>query len=127
MSSTDGREGRPPAAADETTAEAAAARLFDEVFVPLAEQLREHGVSPADVMARRTAESFYEPVPAFTRADFDIPAGGGSEALRAALLRQWRNEPELHALAEHVARLSGEIGVEREQSAEVSPFLYVMF
>jgi len=128
MDSTEGGGGgasREPAG--EQSIERAAAQLFDEVLAPLAAQLREANASLADVAPRREAESFYEPVRAFARADFEIAAGGDPETLRAALLQEWRNEPALHALAGHLARLSNEIGVEREQSAEVSPFLYVMF
>jgi len=126
-STEEGGGGASRESAGEGSIESAAAQLFDEVLVPLAERLREAHASLADVAPRRVAESFYEPVPSFTRADFEIAPGGDPEALRAALLHEWRNEPALHALAGHLARLSGEIGVEREQSAEVSPFLYVMF
>jgi hypothetical protein len=128
MGSTEGEAGGgSPEPAGERSIESAALQLFDEVLVPLAAQLRAADTSLADVAPRRAAESFYEPVRAFARADFEIVAGGDPETLRAALLQQWKDEPALHPLAEHLARLSGEIGVEREQSAEVSPFLYVMF
>ncbi len=48
------------------------------------------------------------------------------KALRAALLARWRDRPELHPLADRLAALHAELGP-GEQSAEVDPFVYVMF
>ena len=65
--------------------------------------------------------------PAFGKPDFALPAFGDAEALRAALLAQWADTPDLHPLAGKLAQLFEQIGVEIEQSSELSPFVYVMF
>ena len=127
MSSTEPTKDAPARPGDEGASGAAAARLFDEVLAPLAARLREAGAVLADVAPRRAADSYFEPVSRFTRADFEIVSGGDPETLRLALLQQWKAEPSLHDLVEGLVRLAGEVDVEREQSAEVSPFLYVMF
>ena len=128
MSSTDGAAADPEAG-EETLApaEVAAARFFDEALASLGARLRQAGVALADVAPRRQAETYYQSVPAFARADFEIKSGGDPETLRLALLEQWKNEPALRSLAEGLAALSSDVGADLEQSAEVSPFLYVMF
>lgn len=108
-------------------AERAAADFHDQVLVPLGRDLQAAGAQLADVAPRRWAATFYQAVPAFGKASFDLGAGGDPETLRASLLRQWNDEPALHPLAEKVAELSAKLGSGIELSSEVSAFVYVMF
>jgi len=108
-------------------AERAAREFFQGVLSPLGRQLRVSRVVLADVAQRRAAESFYEPAPVFGKGDFEVIVGGDPDTLQSSLLKQWKDEPALHALARKLAELSGKIGTEVEHSGEVSPFVYVMF
>ncbi len=108
-------------------AERAAAEFHDRVLVPLGRELQRAGDRLADVAPLRTAESFYQNVPAFGKADFDLRVGGDPETLRASLLRQWKDEPRLHPFAEKVAEFSASLGSDLDLSSEVSAFVYVMF
>ena len=108
-------------------AERASSIFFDAELVPLGKALQAAGAQLADVVPRRVADSHYTSAPAFGKADFALPAHGDAETLRAALLAQWADAPELQPLAGKVAQLFEQIGVEIEQSSELSPFVYVMF
>ena len=108
-------------------AERASATFFDAELAPLGRALQAAGAQLADVAPHRAADSHYTPAPAFGKADFALPAVGDAETLRAALFAQWADTPDLQPLADKVAQLFEQIGVEIEQSSEVSPFVYVMF
>lgn len=89
--------------------------------------LQAAGAQLADLAPRRAADNHYTPAPAFGKADFALPAVGDAETLRAALLAQWADTPDLHPLAGKLAQLFEQIGVEVEQPSELSPFVYAMF
>ena len=107
--------------------EARAAALFDEVLLPLGRELRQQGVVLADVAPRRAADSYYTPVAPFSNADFEATIGGEGDELANALIKVWAGRPFLHALARQLADLGGTLEPPPLQTADVSPFVYVMF
>jgi hypothetical protein len=107
--------------------EARAARFFDEVIVPLGRELQEQGHRLADVEPRRDAPSYYTPVAPFAKADFEMPNCAEGGALVEALVKVWSGRPFLHALARQLAALGAELEPPPPQTADVSPFVYVMF
>jgi hypothetical protein len=107
--------------------EARAARFFDEAIVPLGRELRQQGVVFADVAPRRIAASYYTPVAPFSKDDFDATIGGEGEELANALIKVWAGRPFLHALARQLAELGATLEPPPAQTADISPFMYVMF
>ena len=106
--------------------EARAAAFFDDVLLPLGRALQEQSALVTDV-APAGAESYYTPVAAFARADFEASIGGEGEALANALIKVWSGRPFLHALARQLAELGATFEPPPAQTADVSPFVYVMF
>jgi hypothetical protein len=106
--------------------EARAMAFFDEVLMPLGRVLREQSVVLADVAPAR-ADSYYTPVAAFSNADFEASIGGEGDALANALIAVWSGRPFLHALARQLAELGATLEPPPAQTADVSPFVYVMF
>ena len=100
--------------------------FFDEVLVPLARDLRQHGVIPAEV-APAQSTSYYTPVAPFSRTDFEASIGGQGDELVNALITVWSGRPFLHALARQLSELSATLEPPPAQTADVSPFAYVMF
>jgi hypothetical protein len=107
--------------------EARAARFFDEVIVPLSREVEQPAQVLADVAPRRSAASYYTPVAPFAKVDFEAGAGAQGDALVEALVKVWADRPFLHALARHLAELGATLEPPPPQTADVSPFVYVMF
>jgi hypothetical protein len=61
--------------------------------------------------------------------DFEIAGCDSPENLTLALMKLWSSEeyPELSSLAESMSKLAKTLHFQKEQSDEVSPFIYVMF
>jgi hypothetical protein len=61
--------------------------------------------------------------------DFEIAGCDSPENFALALFKMWSSEgyPELSALAESMSKLAKSLHFAKEQSDEVSPFIYVMF
>ncbi|HVN40824.1 MAG TPA: hypothetical protein VMW19_21890 [Myxococcota bacterium] len=95
-------------------------RFFAGHIAPTAERLQARGVSFFP-LGPTPEESWYAPPPEgadFQRLD---PA-----RLEAALAAQWRDCPELAALAPALCALARSLE-HREEDGEVSPFVYVMY
>ena len=98
-------------------------RFFRRRLVPVAKKLRSRGVSFFPLDQEPEAETWYEgpPMgPKFTSLDVD--------ECEAALRAFWqeRELPELAELAGELIALATHLEVQEEESAEVSPFVYVM-
>jgi hypothetical protein len=108
MSSTNGRE-------------ELAMRFFRECLLPAAQNLQARGAELIPGARDSTAATYY----AARRADesyiFDL-----SLTLADVLRSQWRDFPELVALADDLVRLARDLR-QKEESVEVSPFIYAMF
>ena len=109
MSSTDGR------------AEEAAIRFFRERLVPAAAALRKRGATLIPDGPDAKAPTYYVARPIEESYVFDL-----SVPLSDAVQRRWEDYPELAALAEDLLRLARDLR-QKEESGEVSPFIYAMF
>ena len=107
--------------------EARAARFFDEVLLPLGRDLRQQALVLADVAPKRAAASYYTPVAPFARDDFEGAVGAQGDELVNALVKVWAGRPFLHALARQLADLGAAFEPPPAQTADISPFVYVMF
>jgi len=105
--------------------EAALRRLFRTGLAPAAEALRARGVrffAPGPEPGR---ESWYEPGPTGEPELVELEP----DAFEAALRRRWEGEglPELAGLAAELMRLARQAEIGEQESAEISPFVYVMY
>ena len=110
MSSTDGRR------------EELALRFFRECLVPAAARLRARQVRLLPDGPDRAAATYYSTRPSREAYVFDL-----SIPLAEVLRNQWKDYPELAALAEQLSRLARDLRQHSEESGEVSPFIYAMF
>lgn len=99
-------------------------RFFRKRLVPAAEKLRARGVSFFPLGPESEAETWYEGPPRepkFTTLAVD--------ECEAALRELWQQKdlPELAALAGELMNLAKHLEVQEEESADVSPFVYVMY
>ena len=97
-------------------------RFFHERVVPVAEALRDRGVEFFALEPDRARQSYWN-----TRA-----AGEGyvfriGEDLAGELHALWRTYPELQALAGDLSEMTRVMAERREESADVSSFIYAMF
>lgn len=110
MTSTDGRR------------EEVALRFFRECFLPAAARLRAREARLLPDGPDRTASTYYVARPPREEYVFDL-----SIPLEEVFRSQWKDYPELAALAEDLARLARDLRQPNEESGEVSPFIYAMF
>lgn len=110
MSSTDGRR------------EELALRFFRECLVPAAARLRAREAKLLPHGPDRAATTYYVTRPPGEEYVFDL-----SVPLTDVLRSQWKDYPELAALAEELSRLADDLRQQREESGDVSPFIYAMF
>lgn len=99
-------------------------RFFAERLVPAAEKLRRRGVRFLPLGLGHGDETWYRPPPEVP--DFvELGDDGGERALRQ--LWQAQGLTELVELVPEILELARELELDEEQSADVSPFLYVMY
>jgi len=96
--------------------------FFRERIVPAAEALRERGVSFFALEPNRGQLSYWNSRPPGGDYIFEI-----SDDLRRELHQMWREYPELQALADDLASITRTMAERREESADVSSFIYAMF
>lgn len=96
-------------------------RFFQERLVPAAEKLRERDVSFFALEPDRTAQSYWKARPHGEGYVFQIGDLGGE------LHELWRGYPELQALVNDLVAMTSTMAEQREQSADVSSFIYAMF
>jgi hypothetical protein len=110
------------------------AALFDEVLMPLAEQLRAQGVAPFPRAPDVSWLSYYvrRKHSAMTAADFSVPACATSEELRLKLAAHWLalGRRELADRAAHFAAAAEAVRREADEHGAMpspSPYVYAMF
>ena len=96
--------------------------FFRDRIVPAAEALRKRGVSFFEREPERSRPSYWNARP---RGEGYIFAIG--DDLAGELHMLWREYPELHALADDLAAMTRTMLEHREESADVSSFIYAMF
>ena len=97
-------------------------QFFDERIVSAARTLRDRGVSFFAVAPDRAAASYWNARP---RGEGYVFAIG--DDLASELHEMWREYPELQALAADLAAMTRTLAERREESADVSSFIYAMF
>lgn len=99
-------------------------RFYRTRLVPAAEALRARGVSLFPLGPDDASESWYVGPPREPKfATLEV------EACEDALRELWQenDRPELAALAEELMEIARRLEVRDEDSADVSPFVYVMY
>ena len=100
-------------------------RFFRRLLVPAATALRERGVRFFPSGPEAEQESWYSEVPA------DEPEFGeiDAEQIGEILSAHWQEQglPELAELGVPLQRLARQLKGSEEESADVSPFVYVMY
>jgi hypothetical protein len=102
--------------------EAELRRFFHERLVPAAAALRERGVEFFALAPDRTRASYWSSRPRGEGYIFQI-----GDDLAGELHALWREYPELRALADELAEMTRGLAERREESADVSSFIYAMF
>lgn len=103
-------------------------RFFEQKLLPRAEALRARGVSFFPLGPEGEAESdtggWWQPAPTWP----DLATAEPAE-LASRLAELWAEQglPELEDLAEELADLARELEQGEEQSADLSPYVYVMY
>ena len=97
-------------------------RFFQERIVPTAEALRQRGVSFFALGPDRSAASYW-----ITRAGGEGYIFELGDDLARELRDMWHAHPELQALADDLAAMTLMMANRREESADVSSFIYAMF
>jgi hypothetical protein len=97
-------------------------RFFYERIVPAALALRESGVEFFALGPDRTQRSYWR-----TRQHGEGYVFQIGDNVAAELHAMWREHPELQALASDLAEMVRESAEQREESADVSSFIYAMF
>jgi hypothetical protein len=97
-------------------------RFFHERIVPSAEALRQRGVSFFALEPDRMQKSYWNTRPSGEGYIFEI-----GDDLAGELHETWREYPELQALADDLAAMTRTMAERREESADVSSFIYAMF
>lgn len=108
-----------------STDEAALRRFLVSQLAPVAARLRERGVAFFPLGPEAAEESWYQPAPEGEPELSELEP----EAFEARLRQRWERQglPELAALAAPLAQLARQLEVGEEESAEISPFVYVMY
>lgn len=101
--------------------------IFRERLVPLADELRHRGAvgfHSATESAEADDETWWQP-PSDWPDLAECEPGAWAEQLR----QHWRRHglEELLPLADELVQLADELELDEEQSAEVSPYVYVMY
>ena len=97
-------------------------RFFRERIVPAAEAAHDRGTSFFALAPDPSQTSYWirrSPTEGYI---FEL-----SEDLEQELQRIWKDSPELQALAADLGAMARTMGERREESAEVSSFIYAMF
>ena len=102
--------------------ERALRQFFQDRIVPAAEALRARGISFFALEPDRATTSDWKARP---RGEAYIFAIGDDVA--GELHTMWREHPELQALADDLAAMTRALAERREESADVSSFIYAMF
>ena len=97
-------------------------RFFHERIAPAAEVLRSRGVSFFALEPDRKQKSYWNTRPRGEGYIFEI-----GDDLAGELQQMWRECPELQALADDLAAMTPTMAERREESADVSSFIYAMF
>ena len=97
-------------------------QFFHERIVPAAWTLRDRGVSFFALAPDRPATSYWHARP---RGEAYVFAIG--DDLAGELHEMWREYPELESLAGDLAAMTRTLAERREESADVSSFIYAMF
>jgi hypothetical protein len=84
--------------------------------------LRESGIEFFVLAPDRTQRSYWQPRQHGEGYIFQIGAD-----LAGEMHAMWREHPDLEALASDLAEMVVGLAERREQSADVSPFIYAMF
>jgi hypothetical protein len=96
--------------------------FFEDRILPAAAALRERGVAFFPLAPDRNATTYWSERPADAGYVFQI-----GENLAGELHALWREHPELQALADDLARMASAMAERRDQSSDVSPFIYAMY
>lgn len=102
--------------------ERALRQFFHEHIVPAAQALRDRGVSFFALEPDRTESSHWNTRPSGEGYIFTI-----GDDIAGELHEMWREYPELQALAGDLASMTRTLAERREESADVSSFIYAMF
>jgi hypothetical protein len=97
-------------------------QFFQQRIVPAADALRDRGVSFFALKPDRGTRSYWNLRARGERYIFQI-----GDDLAGELREMWRAYPELEALADDLAAMTHSMADEREESADVSSFIYAMF
>lgn len=108
-----------------STDEKGVRRFYREHLLPAAERLRTRGVSFFPLAPDDAEETWYQPPPADVPEFVEVEP----EQCEARLRQAWQAQglPELAALAGPLMALARDLEMDEEQSADVSPFVYVMY
>ncbi len=105
--------------------------FFDTTVLPLSARLREQGTTLMPLGPDPSRASYYvtRHRPSMTREDFESPSCASFDDLAQRLEAQWRSHgrEDLAALAPALGALAREAYALDDESADVSPFVYVMF
>ncbi len=105
--------------------------LFDEVIAPESARCIAAGEAPFPSKPDPAVESYYvkRPQVAMTREDFTAPSSEGFDDFERRLAAHWTRlgRGALAAAAPRFAAAAREAYALGDDSAEVSPFVYVMF
>jgi hypothetical protein len=102
--------------------ETALRAFFHERLVPAAEALRERRVSFFPLEPDRAAGSYWNVRPSAQGYIFAV-----GDDLAGEMHEMWRDLPELQALADDLASMTRTLAERRQESADVSSFIYAMF
>jgi hypothetical protein len=97
-------------------------RFFHERIVPAAEALRARGAAYFALEPDRSAASYWH-----TRSKGEGYVFAIGDDIAGELHEMWRDSPELQMLAVDLAAMTRTMGDSREESADVSSFIYAMF
>lgn len=99
-----------------------ALRFFRECLVPAAALMRARQARLLPDGPNRAAATYYATRPPREEYVFDL-----SVPLADVFRSQWEAYPELAALSDDLSRLARDLRQPKEESGEVSPFIYAMF
>ena len=102
--------------------ERALRQFFRDRIVPAAQTLRDRDVSFFALKPDRTTSSYWNVRPRGEEYIFAI-----GDDLAGELHTMWREHPELRGLADDLASMARTLAERREESADVSSFIYAMF
>ena len=108
--------------------------FFEKELMPLAETLKESGISFLALGPDHDADTYYidRHKATISRGDFEIEGGNCADDLERALVDLWTSQgyPQLTTLAPalcELAKICHSVEIEQEQKGDVSPAMYVLF